>query len=562
MAKYLLPLELPPAVGHDEGLQTMLEEYAGLQNEFKEVHKALDKITAGQGRKVVPGELRREIVQLEDERRQLMEKIAGLKKKTEHVSGFAALLAATSAQRKEQEEEAKLADRMAEQRASLVAAERRYAEANRRLAETRANTREDVSGEEVLAQAKREHADHVQLVEKILPSSLQARRETLAKLQRAMALPTKSEADLYDLRARVDAASKAVTALTAQVSSAQRAAGDEKLAMYRQQAALVAKTLASKEEALEAALREGEALSREVEVKEAKLSQLSGPRFMRKEEFKQYAAGLRAKTAQFKALKGELNDLRNETVTLARTHELLKSRAGDQEEHLRATEEKKGVRGYTAVASDLEKVSSLKARIDESKGATLQEISRIVEDINKAIGERKSALQPAIASLRAVRQEFSELESRHVKERATYENIAAGIDAEKAGLEKAADAAQAEAVAEEGRVHLLQALAEQSSSLLDRARAEALYEAGEGRYNRDFKTLKEVYSNRMVTLESLSKELRKRQKELKEHEPAHAAQRLLFESTVRLLEARLVGLRQSGIGMGQGRQGQEDILVA
>jgi catalase (peroxidase I) len=39
-------------------------------------------------------------------------------------------------------------------------------------------------------------------------------------------------------------------------------------------------------------------------------------------------------------------------------------------------------RSYTAVASEMEKVSALKQRIDESKGKTLNEISRIVDDIN------------------------------------------------------------------------------------------------------------------------------------------------------------------------------------
>jgi hypothetical protein len=62
--------------------------------------------------------------------------------------------------------------------------------------------------------------------------------------------------------------------------------------------------------------------------------------------------------------------------------QLLKSRAGDLAEFLRRLEERKGVSGYTVVQSELEKVSALKQRIDESKGATLNEISRIVDDIN------------------------------------------------------------------------------------------------------------------------------------------------------------------------------------
>jgi intraflagellar transport protein 81 len=70
------------------------------------------------------------------------------------------------------------------------------------------------------------------------------------------------------------------------------------------------------------------------------------------------------------------------------------------------------------VQADLERVSSLKARVDEAKGATLAEISRIVTDIQGAIAEKKAALAPAIKSLRAQRTDFASLEGEYVRARA------------------------------------------------------------------------------------------------------------------------------------------------
>lgn len=57
----------------------MYEHYQQLQNQFKTVHKEVDQLRASKSR---PGELRREISQLEEESQQLTEKIANLKKKT------------------------------------------------------------------------------------------------------------------------------------------------------------------------------------------------------------------------------------------------------------------------------------------------------------------------------------------------------------------------------------------------------------------------------------------------------------------------------------------------
>jgi DNA anti-recombination protein RmuC len=105
--------------------------------------------------------------------------------------GFAPLLEATSSLRKEQEEEGKLADRMHEQRIALQSAERKYAEVNRRLAETRATTNEDMSAEAVLEGARREAAEGRQLVKKTMPSSIESRKETLAKLSRMLSEPAK-----------------------------------------------------------------------------------------------------------------------------------------------------------------------------------------------------------------------------------------------------------------------------------------------------------------------------------------------------------------------------------
>jgi len=156
---------------------------------------------------------------------------------------------------------------MHEQRLSLQAAERRYADVNRRLAETRASTKEDLSAEALLAAQRKEAAEARALATKSLPSVLDARRETLARLQKLLAEPAKTDEDLFSLRGQVAALEDTVARLTQEVAASQKAAGDDKLAMFRTQSALISKKLLQKEEALEVATREGETLSREIEAK-------------------------------------------------------------------------------------------------------------------------------------------------------------------------------------------------------------------------------------------------------------------------------------------------------
>ncbi len=78
----------------------------------------------------------------------------------------------------------------------------------------------------------------------------------------------------------------------------------------------------------------------------------------------------------------------------------------------------------------------LKASVDDTKGKTLNEISRIVADINVTLRDKKAALAPQIKDLRSVRLEFQELETSYTMAKTTYENAAAGLEAERLRLEQ------------------------------------------------------------------------------------------------------------------------------
>lgn len=371
-----------------------------------------------------------------------------------------------------------------------------------------------------------------------------------------------TEDDLLALRGAVASLEESVAVLTAETAAMQRAAGDDKLAMYRQQAALVAKKVTQREEALEVVSREMDALARDIEGKEAKLSEMSGPRHMSREEFAAYAAALRAKTQTYKGLKQELADVRQETVVLARTEALLKARAGDIDVFLRKLEEKKGVSGYTAVQSEMEKVSALKQRIDESKGATLNEISRIVDDINALVRDKRAQLQPAIKELRTRRAEFGEVEAVYLRDKAVYESVASGLEGERAALEREADALQEDALREESRFHMLATQLEGVTAALERAKSEADCEKGSDRYLRDFKTRKDLYATKLGQLETLAKELRKKQKDIRENAAAHAAQRARFGDLHKLLQAKANVYRIDPTGGYSGVPAVEAMLAA
>jgi intraflagellar transport protein 81 len=114
----------------DEVLVEIHNSHKMLQQQFKDVHKQVDKLRSEPTR---PGEIKQEIATLEDERKQLIMKIERLKKQTATEDGFAPLLAATTALRQQQDEDARLGENRRRQLMTLQHARQRHEDASKRL---------------------------------------------------------------------------------------------------------------------------------------------------------------------------------------------------------------------------------------------------------------------------------------------------------------------------------------------------------------------------------------------------------------------------------------------
>ena len=69
-------------------------------------------------------------------------------------------------------------------------------------------------------------------------------------------------------------------------------------------------------------------------------------------------------------------------------------------DELAKAESAQGVSGYSVATATLEAVSLAKADADQAKGSTLEEISSVVQAINQAVQEQKTALAPLIKDLK------------------------------------------------------------------------------------------------------------------------------------------------------------------
>ena len=295
LGNYLVKIDPPSDYMQDETLGELVRRYKELQGEFRDTHKSFENDSKTMAR---PGpELRAEIQQLEDERRQLTERISKLEFQTRNEAGFAAMLSATSDMRMEQDEEVKLQERMREQCYLRDMADQRAQETERRLQSLRSSATGGHSAEAILKELKRDVEETAKVVRTDMTNEINKLQDQIAKLERQRLEPNRTYDDVERMKNQAHSLENRCLQMKEQVEKTIDSRGDNKLGMFRQTANLAASKLLSKEEEVESRLQEMQSLRNDVEEMEAKVNEIAaasgggmlGPdgRPMNREQFKQ-----------------------------------------------------------------------------------------------------------------------------------------------------------------------------------------------------------------------------------------------------------------------------------
>lgn len=178
------------------------------------------------------------------------------------------------------------------------------------------------------------------------------------------------------------------------------------------------------------------ALEKLMNDKEAEYARTRGGKYMKRDDFKQYAANLRGKNAQYKQMKKVLGEIKAEVTVLSRTEQILKSRAENLEEFMKGLEKQKGISGYTDVNSQIQGISQANQLLNNKKEETLQEITQVVVQIENEVKDKKQKLAPEIKKLRGFRQKYTDLETIYNEKKKSYDAVVQNLDQEKNKLEE------------------------------------------------------------------------------------------------------------------------------
>ncbi|XP_022702522.1 intraflagellar transport protein 81 homolog isoform X1 [Varroa jacobsoni] len=449
LSRYLMKVEITPDLEGDADLVDIQEEYEKLMDQFKLVHKEYEALSRSvQSSK----EIQKDMEHMEEERQQLGRKMDRVKRKVSSIYNRDAMLKAAASLRREQERAEGLAqDRMVQQD-TLNHTEQKI----NRLTQMVKIERQAAVGatpETLLSKLMEEVKANGYLVHEKLPKEIRSGRLLIKDLQRVVAEPAMSQADLDKVNEALIEENTEVGRLYEK--KMRRSDPDEKQTLFRQQAAIVSRKKEAAAEQMETLANQLAQLQGELEDKRQKSAVYADTHaVVRGEEFKQYVTKLRSKTNSYKQLKQELEDLRAETDKIAAEEDELLQKEKEATENLIAAEHSKGVGGYFEAQNKLEQISSLKARLDEQKGVTLEEMSHMVEQLNAHIAAKKTELAPLIKELKPLRQKILELHEEYEDKKNTYNSCAVGLDTSMAKLELDVQQLREQVLAHESRFHL------------------------------------------------------------------------------------------------------------
>jgi intraflagellar transport protein 81 len=532
LAQFCVNLEVPEEFLRDEAVYELFQTYKELQGQFKATHMHMEQVRQEH---LDPASIQGEVAQLEAEKEQLAQKIKHMREKHGKDEHFQAILQVTSMLRKEQEEEAKLAEKLDEQRMQLETVEQQYISEMSRLRELREvqNASAESSAEVTLKILRNE-------VVKLRDANNRVKQETsektsrLQELQQALSEPAVTEEDIMRLEEEVSQMTGQIHDLTATVEKHNQ---DQRLTVYKQQASLVGKKkeAAMKEQAqLE---EEKNQLGRVLSQKEREYEQQKGHKFMTREEFKSYAASLRETSVRFKRCKGELQELRGENAVLGRTMQVLQARDPTPA-------------GMRDVEQQLEKASVEKSAVDRTKGKTLDEISGIVQKINIQLKEKKNKLAPQIKALRSARQSFQAVETAHNEKKGVYDKAKFEMDADIKRIAEEVKSLEVETQESEKAYHELNMQIMVAESQMQRANTEARCQRREQRYSDEHSTLSERYASEISNLDEHCRQLRKEQAAVKDRYGDNLKQKKNFDKLACLMRVKLKCTQQEAANGG------------
>lgn len=391
LARYLVKLDIPQDMVLDNEVSETHAMYIDLIEQFKELHKESGQLKDSG---LSAADIKKDILSMEDEQEQLRKRVERVKKRVDAVPNNDKLIFAARQLRREREKEAKLASQLQTQRNHINHAEQKINRMQIQVKDLRA-AGIGITADGLIKRLEEENQVNSFLTQDKIPKELEGKKKYFDTLQSVADEPAMGQNELDVLNRKIKGLSSEINELV-EKRMVRNDPMDDKLSVFRQQAAVIANKKNSAAEDLQETMDEFHNAESDLKSRKDQLQDTEDVQILKGDDFKRYVNKLRGKSTVYKKKRQELSELQAEVGVLSRTDEILIARDQQTQAFLSNLESKHGVSGFHATQEELEKVSAMKSELDEQKGKTLEEMSQLVVQLTNTIAEKKSSLAPII----------------------------------------------------------------------------------------------------------------------------------------------------------------------
>lgn len=535
LARFLQPLTIPEDIlSQDEDVRMLYSQYQTLRAQFVPTHRRVEEL-----RKAFadPQQARREVSALEMERDQLMQYIKTAQAKIETTPEKEALLKACRALRLAQEEENKLAEKKVELVQGKTSAEVHFAEMTNRLQNLRRDT-VDGRADAIIRRLKDEIQTNRIKLEEQLPVEMERMHVENDELRRLLTEPL----DMAQLQSESQLLERELTGLRAKMQERMKPGDDgTSIATIQQQAQRVQNRKSELMKELSSLQADhNQVLSEIASVTKSMQFMLNSTEKLTQDSLEELMQDVRVKHQATESMRTHLEETRAEWGTLVFTENILKEEFQELDRQIGDLESKLGMQGYTHTLETINRLTHEKDSLEELKGKTLEELSKVVQDMVMLIRDRRTKIAPLINELRTVRDAAAEVEREWAEKKSQYEYQEGLLIEDIRKLSDTVANLKAETQSNESLYHRLNAQRELINANKKRVEDEKRYQTDDEAFlDPQYKTYEDFYDDMTETLEQRNKDMQARRRDIEENHEINAQQVEWFRNLKKILEAKV-----------------------
>ena len=538
--KYMAPIRVSDEYVGDDEIAELITNYKDLQAEFQTTYAMLEEKRANAPQ---IKELKEDIQKNQSDKLQLTSSIARFKKEYANKQDFQELLEMTSKLRKEQEQDSNLEKKLAKQQYDIKEIEERLLVAQQRLIDNKKNLTDNVSALQLLEDARNQRNANRDTYENLSKSEYIDKKNKLKTLEEILRMPEVTYDDLSNLKQTRLNLLNDIDKLENKLKNSPIKSSE--LQIYKQNALQATS-------AKETSSRLYDKLEKEKNLLEIKFNELNkkfestkGYKFVRKDDLLQQAENLKKKKELYQRYQKNIDQIKGEGLILDRTINLLKDKTPEGEEILKKFEEKNG-KILNQAKRELEQLATRKQEIDETKALTLEEYSKLIEQIKAKLNDqnKKNILAPLTEEREKLKKEYSQIQPTYEKKKETFQKATADLQKVYDGVKEEYNKNEKVFRECQDKYHQLNLSMKLNEDMLKRCETEAQFMSKpDKRLNDNFKTYQEYYKEIRNQEGALIKDLGEKQQKTKELYEDNDRQVKLYNNLKKILTVKLESVR-------------------